>query len=131
MADQPNKTANTPASSGSEQTPARDRMQQARDKRNAEAGTQQSHVMPEPGESNDRASRRDPNTDPASGKPIETATARTGGAAGAKGAGAAKGAGTRKVRMTRDEGGHTNGQEVDLPAADAQRLIDSGAAQAI
>jgi hypothetical protein len=38
---------------------------------------------------------------------------------------------TRKVRMLRDEGGHTTGQEVDLPADEAQRLIDAHAAQAV
>lgn len=37
----------------------------------------------------------------------------------------------QRVRMVRDEGGHTTGQEVTLPAEEARRLTDSGAAQAI
>lgn len=39
--------------------------------------------------------------------------------------------GTQRVRMVRDDGGHTNGQHLDLPADEAQRLISSGAAQAV
>jgi len=45
-------------------------------------------------------------------------------------AGAPQG-GMQRVRMVRDEGGHTAGQEVTLPADEARGLTDSGAAQAI
>lgn len=37
----------------------------------------------------------------------------------------------QRVRMTRDEGGHTAGQEVTLPADEAKQLTDRGAAEAL
>lgn len=39
--------------------------------------------------------------------------------------------GTQRVQMLRDEGGHGAGQTVDLPADQAQRFIDTGAARAV
>lgn len=45
--------------------------------------------------------------------------------------GTAQSAGTLHVRMVRDEGAHTAGQEVDLPIDEAHRLIGAGAAQQV
>lgn len=73
---------------------------------------------PVAGESNARAVRNP--AKPAPGAPGTTASTAS-----------AVPAGQQRVRMLRDQDGHLNGQEVSLPADQAQALIHSGAAQAV
>lgn len=76
---------------------------------------------PAPGESNARAVR---NTDKAAAD-----KAGAGASSSASTTDTGTNIGTTRVRMTRDDGTRKTGEIVDLPAAEAQRLIDSGAAQ--
>lgn len=84
----------------------------------------------QPGESNARAVR---NPDkPAGGTAARTATSTSRSTSGQTDTSSEQPAGeTTRVRMTRDADGHTNGQELDLPKDEADRLVNDGAAERV
>jgi len=65
-----------------------------------------------------------------SGSPAGAGTAGSGQAASGAPSGQPA-AGTTRIRMTRDENAYRTGQTVDLPEAEAQRLVQAGAAELV
>lgn len=88
-----------------------------KDKQTTDAGP-----GPAPGESNARAGRNTSVSGAAgSGSASGTATHRE----------STQNVDTKRVRMTRDDGTRRSGEVIDLPADEARRLIESGAASEV